>query len=586
MRFFKDLSIRRKLTILFVIVSIIPICILSIISLNISLRTMTDKEVQDRISSLEFVEYKVSEIVELTHLDALRVVYDDSVRAYVDEMESIPENQLTQIKSTTKRKLMGYYSKDIASVLLIDKSGDALYYSPEDYMSVQEAHLYDQVPQNADEYFLFDSWEDAAWEGIEPVIPYIRIVIGKTSNEPEAFLVTNIKESVFNRIYLDYETSGNTTYFITNENGVIQSCTDKQNFGEYIFDVIDISQSELTETQGYLHGKYAGNQYIVTYVFDNQRGFYYYAITPMSEIISGFIPIIILTSILTLFCIVFCVLLGYWMSKGITKPLYKLINRIGTLGIKSESQTLSSNNELEILSNKYDVIIERLEDIINQYYEEQKRKKEAEIRALEFQINPHFLYNTLSTVIWLIEKDEKRKAIDITKKLSAFFRISISKGREYISIKEEITHVDLYVDIQKTRYGGTLYIEYDIPKKLKEYYTPKLVLQPLVENSIYHAMKKRVDKIGYIKIVGRFEGNDILLEVWDNGDKATQQTVEDMNRFLYNRTVSDNTKDYGIGISNVHDRIVMCFGSNYGLSYRREGESTVATIRIKAKTKE
>ena len=141
----------------------------------------------------------------------------------------------------------------------------------------------------------------------------------------------------------------------------------------------------------------------------------------------------------------------------------------------------------------------------------------------------------------------------------------------------------LYIDIQMARYEGKIFIDFDVPDALMDFETPKLILQPLVENSIIHAMQTNHDKRCHIRIGAQLVGDDIWLMVEDDGETATVETIEAMNRFLVDRESAG--QNYGIGISNVHDRIRMCFGESYGLHYERRNDHTCAILRIKARRK-
>lgn len=177
--------------------------------------------------------------------------------------------------------------------------------------------------------------------------------------------------------------------------------------------------------------------------------------------------------------------------------------------------------------------------------------------------------------------ERRIQAIEITQKLAEFFRVSISKGRDFISIREEIRHVQLYLDIQRARYEGQIFVRFMIPESLLDFNTPKLILQPLVENSIIHAMQKNHDRICHIEIFGYEEKDCVILAVEDDGETATEETIRAMNAFLQDRSSVHEGENYGIGISNVHDRIAMSFGAGYGLRYQRAFGHTIAWLRLK-----
>ena len=209
----------------------------------------------------------------------------------------------------------------------------------------------------------------------------------------------------------------------------------------------------------------------------------------------------------------------------------------------------------------------------------------AELRLLQEQINPHFLYNTLDTIVWLIEGDDPDKAVDMVVALSEFFRLVLSKGKEYISIREEKEHIRGYLEIQQVRYRDILDYEIDIDEELYQYKILKLTLQPLVENSLYHGIKYKRAK-GKIWITGRMEPdvnaeNDrLLLCVQDNGVGMDEEELERL-RIEIGKPCKETER--GFGLANVNERIRMNFGMEYGMTIESEkGVGTKVRIVIPA----
>jgi two-component system sensor histidine kinase YesM len=547
-------------------------------SLRIASANTLELGVQDSLARLEFVNYRAGEIMKAKHQATLLTAYNSSVRAFCELRPERTAEEQTLLEDRTKRQVMSFYNNmDATSVVLVCESGIALSYSSSEYSAVRKMDASAFAPLDPSAFELFDRWDDATFDRGEMVIPYERVVLGAGSSEPVARLIVNIKESVFRALYKNYEAARNTRFYIVKEDGVIQSCSDEAQFSRNVSDALGFAVSQLTGADGHLFS----GQDLVAYRHDTQRGLYFIECTPSARLNASFFAILQFTLVVALICVVGCVLLGALLSMSLTKPLRSLIDRLSK-DDAGKPFGKARRNEFAMISDKYSSLVAQLEKVISDYYLEQQKKKEAQIRALEFQINPHFLYNTLSAIVWMIEADEPRTAIRITKELSQFFRISISKGREYISIREEITHVGLYIDIQKARYTDKFLVCFDVPEAIKDYYTPKLVLQPLVENSIVHAMKTRADRQFRITVRAFLDRDDVVLEVRDNGESATRAALNEMNEFLEHRDTAGAKDAYGIGISNVHDRVRMCFGAGYGLNYRREGDETVASIRIKA----
>lgn len=199
------------------------------------------------------------------------------------------------------------------------------------------------------------------------------------------------------------------------------------------------------------------------------------------------------------------------------------------------------SNEVEVLTKNFNAMINKI-----------KYLREYEIKALHSQINPHFLYNTLDTIIWMAEFEDKNKVISITKSLANFFRLSLSNGNEKISLEDEIKHVKEYLFIQKQRYEDKLTYNFNVDEKLLKYEVPKIIIQPIVENSIYHGIKNIFEN-GIINIDVYEENENIMISVKDNGigfEKSKELK---------------NTKIGGVGIQNVDKRIKYYYGNDYGI---------------------
>ena len=575
-QFLANLSIKTRLTMLFALVSLIPVCVIGAISLNVSNRTMLDKGVQASQSRLEFIAYRMDEIMREKHRTTLLAAFNPYVRAYFD-----PDKPLDQaasvIEDQTRRQIIRLYNSQEATSVLLIGDGAALKYS-QDASVVQRVDAKALDRPMASQFQLFDLWQNAAWDDGERVIPYVRQVLNKR-NQPVALIRVNVRESLFRKLYQGYESVQGSQFLIVNGQGIIQSCADGDLYGKNLFQALNVPEGGLTGDSGAI----GLNGHVLVYYRDTARNLNFLELIPEAALNAGFRPILTMTLLVAFLCIGLCVLLGSMMSRSLIKPLYRLIGRVASYDAPPSQGAARSpvKNEIAILDDKYGKVLEKLETAINQYYEEQRNNREAQIRALEFQINPHFLYNTLSTIIWLIGAGEDKKAIRITKDLASFFRLSISKGRDFIALSEQIKQIELYIGIQMARYEDSIFVEYDLPEELKDCITPRLILQPLVENSIIHGMQLNRSRTCHIRIAAKAEGDDILLTVRDDGESATQDTIEAMNRFLYHRSEVPASRNYGIGISNVHDRVQMCFGEGYGLTFARAGNETVATIRIK-----
>ena len=234
--------------------------------------------------------------------------------------------------------------------------------------------------------------------------------------------------------------------------------------------------------------------------------------------------------------------------------------------------------ELQDLTQSLNTMAGRLQDLIDENRREQENLKKSELRALQAQINPHFLYNTLDAIVWLAEAGQSKEVIHITRALSDFFRISLSQGKDWIPLSEEIKHLTGYLTIQKIRYRDILDYEIEIPEELCHIQVLKLLLQPLVENAIYHGVKHRRGR-GMIRVTGCIEGDELVLTVQDNGAGMTAQRLAEVREGLE----QDSSQSAGYGLFNVNKRIQLYYNQPRGVEIEStEKGGTTVSIRVPA----
>ena len=215
--------------------------------------------------------------------------------------------------------------------------------------------------------------------------------------------------------------------------------------------------------------------------------------------------------------------------------------------------------------------------IEEQVKKEQKQLRKAEFELLQAQINPHFLYNTLDAIVWSAEAGNQKQVVNMVGSLSDFFRSSLNKGKEIVSIKEELVHVKSYLEIQQIRYQDILCYEINVPESLNKYQIPKITIQPIAENALYHGIKNKRGG-GKITIEGYENEDTVIIEVKDNGIGIDEKRLFEIKESLEN---SDNNSDTIYGIYNVNERIRLNYGEQYGLKICSiYGEGTTVKILI------
>lgn len=279
--------------------------------------------------------------------------------------------------------------------------------------------------------------------------------------------------------------------------------------------------------------------------------------------------------------IIFSLLLSLLLSYRMSKPLrilqrdMKKVER-GNFNIRTR---IEQNNEIGQLGRSFNLMLAQIKNLMQEIINNQENKRKSELMLLQSQINPHFLYNTLDSIIWMGEQKKHEEVVLMTSALAKLFRASITKDKELVPILVEVDHITNYLLIQKMRYNEQLEYEIDISESILNYKTLKILLQPFVENAIYHGIRNKPEP-GKITIRGREQAQIIIFEVEDDGLGMTAEQLEHIWK------VPDNghpgkTLSSGIGIGNVNERVKLYFGDMYGIQIRTElEEGTCVTITI------
>jgi two-component system, sensor histidine kinase YesM len=282
--------------------------------------------------------------------------------------------------------------------------------------------------------------------------------------------------------------------------------------------------------------------------------------------------------------VAFSVVAAWSLSKSIYTPIKKLHDVTTTITKNDLQALMSSDNVDEIteLGMSFNIMIGKIKELLDSKLKEQENLKKAELRALQAQVNPHFLYNTLDTIIWMAEAKKTDQVVEIVSALSSFFRISLSKGMDWITIGEEVERIRSYLTIQKMRYRDILDFNIEVDKDVAENTILKLILQPLVENALYHGIKNKRQG-GTISVRARKKNQDeVIIEVEDDGIGFTPDKLAQLRAELEDES-GDIKLESGFGIGNVNKRIRLYYGKPHGVSIRSEyNTGTCVTLVIPA----
>lgn len=333
---------------------------------------------------------------------------------------------------------------------------------------------------------------------------------------------------------------------------------------------------------------------ILTQLIQEQlQDYIYYEATSLeivrAELMQDITHAIQMTLIIFIMILVGAIIVARTLKKRITDPVQELVNTSqkvskGDMNVRAMYEFSDPEDELAELMHSFNQMLDQIGQLVEDVKEEQTNLQATELKLFQAQINPHFLYNTLDTIVWLAETNEKGQVIAMVTALSDFYRISLSKGRDYITIKEDEAHIRSYLQIQQFRYRDILEYDIDFDPEIYSYEILKLTLQPLVENALYHGLKNKRGK-GHIQILGYKTEDGIEFCVADNGvgmkPERLDAIIKQLSGDLRKDEGVDHSSSSGFGLYNVAQRLWLNYGKNYGLRIESEyGEGTVVYLKI------
>lgn len=414
--------------------------------------------------------------------------------------------------------------------------------------------------------------------------------ISTTSNKVDGVILIDLSLETLSNIIAKANLSETTDVVLLDENNRV-IYADLNSSPAVNFDHAQIIKME-QQRSGSFSAVIGGTKYLVAYSTLEVNGWKSVTLTPFSELNKSGKRLLVMHLLLAIAALFLTVLIAYLFSKKIFRPIQvfkKGFSRVkqGDFNVKLE---LSSHDEFGQLVSSFNSMVEQIRNLIVENYAAQLARKNAEFNYLQSQINPHFLYNTLQIVSGMAAVHKVPDIGMVTKNLAKMLRYSINNHANIVPIKSEIENIICYLDIQKIRYRS--YFDYDlnISEEVYRYSIVKLLLQPIVENSVIHGLEAK-ESGRRLRISARMEGSDIIFEVYDNGVGMSQEETLNLKALIEGIEQSDKETKSGfaggknsIGLRNIQERIRMFYGPDYGLSIdSKQGEWTRVVVRIPAK---
>lgn len=271
-------------------------------------------------------------------------------------------------------------------------------------------------------------------------------------------------------------------------------------------------------------------------------------------------------------------IISFRLSDSLYRPLKEIVQRMSIVSggnLRTRMNKEYHGDDFKKMANGFNKMVEEIETLIDRVKMEQHQIERIELNALQSQIKPHFLYNTLDCIHWQALVDGNREVATMVKALATYYRLCLSKGRDVIPLSQEIAHINSYLIIQNMRYSDIIESDFQIGPSFESVPLPKMTLQPLVENSIYHGIKIKDGYKGRISIRTREDKGDVVVSMADNGTGMSREKIDEINC-----SISVYDESIGYGIRNVHKRIEILFGKGYGLFYSRN-ETGGITVDIR-----
>ncbi|OMD60417.1 cache domain-containing sensor histidine kinase [Paenibacillus odorifer] len=553
----RKVKIQNRLTVIFLIVSVIPIIFIGFYSYTIYSKSINNKLSKSTFQALTLLNRTMlSELNNYQYL-AGSVSTNSIIQERLSAAPSEPAPSNAAINHAMDNLYRTIYPGYVQNVRVIDAKNQPIYELGYDGIpNPKYEEIMKQVELNAP----YDSLNYAkSYRAYNTIVLGRKIFDQDDIGVPLGHVFVFIGGELFSKVILSSVDLGTgSSLLIMNREGKVMSSNQKDTplgepyYKDELFKQIKTQEAKKNHSfQGMVNGKMQQ----ISYINNNQLGWYMISTVPFSYINSETSKITTGLLIVVSIIVVVCILIIIVLYKSILKPIKQIIvfcNQIfyGDLSSRIEDH---SNDEMGVLANRINSMVSRMEQLMKDQKKDLKRRRSLELQMLQSQINPHFLFNTLNSLRWLAMINQVPVLSDGISSLAELLRSTIIDQDEQITIKQELNNLDHYFAIQKIRYADRFDIEYDLDESLLQSMIPKLILQPIAENAILHGVTDIGGKVLIqIKVYAKNEYT-LIIEIIDNG-KGFDTTKSEK---------ADNLS--GIGISNVADRIKLQYGESYGL---------------------
>lgn len=597
----RNMPLRYQLMLLFLLFAIVPSVGLGLL-VNWTVERIVERQVEGHTMQLigkvnEALDSKMENLQNMTYL----IAFDPDIRAFMEGKTdfdghtgtAVSNNDLNRAKDQDqlygiKQYLQGFTTlyPEIAGIVLVNQSGD--YISNEMYpksnQSLVQEEWYQSAAGNAGIFTVLGQPRQrnitthVRYKDSE-IVSVARSITDETSGRVLGVIMIDLKLRTVSQAARDV-TLGKSGYVMV---------TDAEGRSVYMPDNPLVEQIPPAWFQsgdsGTFNAEAEGKELLFMYQSSAFTGWRTVGVFPAKESTAEVRQIqFYVVSFVFVVCL-FGLSASLRFSNSIAQPIFRLMSymRRAETGNLRSGRWSDRADEIGMLGRSFNRMLVQIQQLMSLNELRERQKRDAEMRSLQEHIKPHFLYNTLDTIHWMAQRKGVDDVSEMVGALSRLFRIGLSKGNDFIPLRSEIEHISSYLQIQQTRYRNRLQCELVIPEELKELFVLKLVLQPIVENAIYHGIKGRRGP-GNIRIEAKVKDGKLLLTVQDDGAGMTGERLHEMTRLLSTPLESMEIQEAGqggksYGMLNVQARLRLSFGQEYGISLdSQEGEGTCVTI--------
>ncbi|WP_281818749.1 cache domain-containing sensor histidine kinase [Vallitalea longa] len=586
MRFFHIKSLKSNIMIYFSVIFIIVLCIIGLVGyrffsqvLTNEILSYTEKIIAQTSSSIDLYFGQIKNLTQITagNEEIINAIKEDELS--IGSSFLYNNRKISDVLQETKK-----FNRKIKDLIIIKKDGTCYNYSNSCVRKDYNFYEQDWFPKyeekyakvcftgiHSQDYYVLDNNLGNVVSTVIPIMDYT-----DPNREFYAMLLCNLNISDIADITQDAQL-GKTGFFLIldNNNELVYNPTSYQFDNDFKKNII----TNLSQQSGQFVSKHDKENVLVVYKTSTITGWKIISIIPMKEILSHLDNIKIFTFFLIIICVFIVIIVSIFISRSITKPISGLMKKMENIGQGNFDIKLYDNStiEMEMLSSNIDVMIESINKLNEDIYSYKMKSKEAEVKMLQSQINPHFLYNTLQSVKALALLNKTKDISKMVTLIGNMLRYSIYDLDKLVPINSEIKHVSDYIRIQNYRYSDKFDYRIDSEIELSNLQTLKLILQPIVENSIIHGLQENIKGIIAINVFAK--DNDIYFEINDNGKGMTLEELEKIKMHINDKNQKDQSKS--IGLKNVNERIKLKYGDRYGLSIASKSDiGTSVTIII------